>query len=87
MEKEKKLSEINKNKRYKIEIKNVNIKHDKITKEMSGLKDNLTALKQEVNTLNVALKAAKQEIKETAKQHNRERDSIERSLKEREKIN
>ena len=78
MEKEKKLSEINKNKRYKIEIKNVNIKHDKITKEMSGLKDNLTALKQEVNTLNVALKAAKQEIKETAKQHNRERDIIER---------
>ena len=78
MEKEKKLSEINKNKRYKIEIKNVNIKHDKITKEISGLKDNLTALKQEVNTLNVALKAAKQEIKETAKQHNRERDIIER---------
>ena len=78
MEKEKKLSEINKNKRYKIEIKNVNIKHDKIAKEMSGLKDNLTALKQEVNTLNVALKAAKQEIKETAKQHNRERDIIER---------
>ena len=56
----------------------MNIKHDKIAKEMSGLKDNLTALKQEVNTLNVALKAAKQEIKETAKQHNRERDIIER---------
>ena len=47
----------------------------------TSVKDNLTALKQEVNTINIALKAAIQKNKETAKQHNRERDIIEKETK------
>ena len=74
-------------KKHKAELQTLKVQFENKCLEFKHLKDELEHAKKEKNTLSVALKGAKQEVKEQAKTFSKERETFERKNMELVRLN